>query len=312
MVGRSSRSRIYRPPSPWQCNVSLAPKRGRCRPRAYPVEHLSSFLRQWDDFQGFIGFSTVYFIHLVALLQCDLGVSGAIGEIGVAAGKSFAALAFTRRHNESLLALDMFSAGNVVAGQEKDNVAEANLPMFLDLLDFVHIPPDDVRILKQSSLQITDTNLVNLAAGRTAWERATRTMGFRLFHVDGGHFAEATLHDLNIAACSLVPGGVVLVDDLHNLRWPGVQEGFHRYMLAKPAIRKLEPFLFTGRLFLTTPGYAETYRRALRAAQPGLKSRTLYGVELLVAHTIAPTLEDLERAVGGQRPFARRPGSATV
>lgn len=232
-----------------------------------------------------------------------MGVTGAIGEIGVAAGKSFAGLAFTRRENESLLALDLFSSGKVVAGQEKDNVAEANLPMFLDLLDFINISHTDVRILKQSSLQITDENLVSL----TADHGQKPVMGFRLFHVDGGHFTEATLHDLNIAACSLVPGGVVLVDDLHNLRWPGVQEGFHRFMLSEPRVRRLEPFLYTGRLFLTTPGYAEAYRQQLRRAQPGLKSRRLYDQELLAAHQVYPEVEELEKLLADDRPHARGP-----
>merc|ERR1719353_1524350 len=109
-------------------------------------------------------------------------------------------------------------------------------------------------------------------------------MGFRLFHVDGGHFTEATLHDLNVAACSLVPGGVVLVDDLHNLNWPGVQEGLHRYLLAQNQPRRLEPFLYTGRLFLTDPDYAGRYRELLKQQEPMLIRRAFYDIELLVSN----------------------------
>merc|ERR1719162_2843162 len=85
-----------------RCNVSASPKRTRCRGSAYPLQDLLVFLSQWDSVPGFIGFGTAYFIHLVSLLQCDLGVAGAIGEIGVAGGKSFAVLAFTRQRGEVL------------------------------------------------------------------------------------------------------------------------------------------------------------------------------------------------------------------
>merc|ERR1712107_907052 len=125
--------------------------------------------------------------------------------------------------------------------------------------------------------------------------------GYRMFHVDGGHYVEASLHDLNIAACSIVPGGVVLVDDLHNLRWPGVQEGLHRYMLAAPPPRRLEPFLYTGRLFLTTPGYAEAYRQAIRRSQPLVKTRKFYGVDLVTALDIDISFDAFEAMVLGDR-----------
>eukprot|EP00971_Amphidinium_carterae_P246214 4889955-Amphidinium_carterae.1 len=47
---------------------------------------------------------------------------------------------------------------------------------------------------------------------------------FRLFHIDGAHYLEAALHDITTVACSMVQGGVVLIDDVHNFGWPGVQD----------------------------------------------------------------------------------------
>ncbi|CAE8637228.1 unnamed protein product, partial [Polarella glacialis] len=304
--------------TPRQCNATIGStqrRKGqrRCGRSMYPNSEFLFFLRNWNDVQGFIGLSTAYFIHLASLLQCDLGISGAIGEIGVAAGKSFTVLAFTRRANESMLACDLFAPG-----VELDNVPEANVPMFLDLLDFVNLPKDHVSILRRSSLQLTDLDLLAVAGGAGEKGVSNGTIyhslqvsggpvgfpGFRLFHVDGAHYAEATLSDLNIAACSLVPGGIVLVDDMHNLRWPGVQEGFHRFMNAKPQVRQLEPFLFTGRLFLTTPGYAEAYRQAFRQAMPALRSRPFYGVELLTSQEVSIAVKDFEDLIAGHRPRA--------
>lgn len=279
-----------------QCNVSVSRKKARCKRPHYPVEDALYFFHNWENLQGFIGMGTAYFIHLVALMQCSFGVLGAIGEIGVAGGKSFAALAFTRRENEALVACDLFAMGI-----EKDNVPDANLPLFLDVLESVNIPAEDVQILQQSSLQLRDCDLVGLALGRRrssgVLASPERVGPFRLFHVDGGHYAEAALHDLNSAACALVPGGVVLVDDLHNMGWPGVQEGFHRYMLHEPAPRRLVPFLYTGRLFLTTPGYASRYRRTILRMHPQLRSVTLYETEMIAAppHVFPVRVEDFER-----------------
>lgn len=276
-----------------RCNVSLqAPRRGkgRCRRPAYPLSDLFYFLHNWDSVQGFIGLSTVYMIHFVSLLQCDLGVTGAIGEIGVAGGKSFAGMAFTRREGEPLVACDLFAMG-----KERDNVADANLPLFLDVLESLSIPEEDVVIVRQSSLQLQDEHLVNLASSRR--RISSRVGPFRLFHVDGGHYAEAALHDLNNAACTLVPGGVILVDDLHNMGWPGVQEGFHRYMQEEPPARRLVPFLYTGRLFLTTPGYASAYRQAILRLHPQLQTAPLYGTHVLEAapHQLRVEVADFER-----------------
>mmetsp|Transcript_80912 Transcript_80912/g.182559 ORF Transcript_80912/g.182559 Transcript_80912/m.182559 type:complete len:328 (+) Transcript_80912:49-1032(+) len=290
------------------CNASV-PRRRRsfCGRPTYGLSELMFFLANYETVPGFIGISTAYFIHFVSLLQCDLGVTGAIGEIGVAGGKSFAAMAFTRQEGENLLACDLFSTGI-----EKDNVPDANLPLFLNTLDALRIPEEDVVILKQSSLQLSDDNLVNLGVGR----RRTRGKvgAFRLFHVDGGHYAEAAFHDINSAACSLVPGGVLLVDDLHNMGWPGVQEGFHRYMASERPKRQLVPFLYTGRLFLTTPGYAEAYRRGILRAYPRFETQTLYDTEVISApaHKVNVEAYDFQALYEGRLPRAANRAQASA
>ena len=57
---------------------------------------------------------------------------------------------------------------------------------------------------------------------------------FRIFSVDGSHTAEATRVDLANAAACMVPGGVIILDDVFNPDWPGVAEGLHAYM-AEPS-----------------------------------------------------------------------------
>jgi hypothetical protein len=49
----------------------------------------------------------------------------------------------------------------------------------------------------------------------------------------------------------LVPGGIVALDDYMSVHWPGVTEGFYRFMQSQN--RRLKPFLyFQNKLFLTT------------------------------------------------------------
>ena len=49
---------------------------------------------------------------------------------------------------------------------------------------------------------------------------------FRLFSVDGGHTRELTVNDLTVAASHLEEGGIIILDDITNLAWPQVIDGF--------------------------------------------------------------------------------------
>ena len=49
-----------------------------------------------------------------------------------------------------------------------------------------------------------------------------------MLSVDSGHSLETTLHDVNMAACTVRDGGIVIVDDWFNQEWTGVQEATTR------------------------------------------------------------------------------------
>ncbi len=63
---------------------------------------------------------------------------------------------------------------------------------------------------------------------------------FRMFSVDGGHSLETTLHDFNIAACTLRQGGIIIVDDWLNPEWTGPTEAA---IFIAHAYSDLVPFL---------------------------------------------------------------------
>jgi hypothetical protein len=83
--------------------------------------------------------------------------------------------------------------------------------------------------------------------------------GARMFSIDGAHSHFHTVHDMRLAERLLVPGGVVLVDDITNAGWPGVMEGVARYFLLSPEVR-LVPFLMAdNKLWLTTYDHHKHY-----------------------------------------------------
>jgi hypothetical protein len=58
-------------------------------------------------------------------------------------------------------------------------------------------------------------------------------------------------NDLSLAQEILAPGGIVALDDFMRTFWPGVTEGFYRFMAKQN--RRLRPFFyFQNKLFLTT------------------------------------------------------------
>lgn len=58
--------------------------------------------------------------------------------------------------------------------------------------------------------------------------------GFSFCHIDGGHSAEETHHDIALAAEISLPGGLVAVDDHFNPSFPGVSEGTIRFLTERP------------------------------------------------------------------------------
>ena len=88
-----------------------------------------------------------------------------------------------------------------------------------------------------------------------------------LFSVDGGHSCEVALNDLRLAHEVLADGGVIMMDDYFDPKFPGVSEAVNRFYLLSENHRDTVPFLITGnKLFISTSGHGERYREAIRTA----------------------------------------------
>ena len=164
-------------------------------------------------------------------------IEGAIGEIGVHHGKFFVGLAHLAKNHEKLWACDVFEdqALNVDGSGFGDRSA------FERACQSNGIGNEDVDVNSGGSADITQL-----------------PYRFRLFSVDGGHTRELTVNDLTVAASHLEEGGIIILDDITNLAWPGVIDGFFTWMSYFP--QRYAPF-FVGynKVFITQERYHKLF-----------------------------------------------------
>lgn len=287
-------------PSPCEKPMCVSNQQGTMvhRRLLYSKSQIMWFVDHFDEVQGMIGIDGALFIHAVSVLQNAAGVSGAIGEIGVGAGKSFITLAMTRRLGEPMFAADVFGGG-----EEPGNAAEyldgRRKDLFAEYLYWANVSFHEVAVHHGSSADLTDTDML----------AATGMIGYRLFHVDGCHLAKCSYHDIKIAACALVEGGVLMVDDVFSSKWMGAGEGLHRFMHVQRQILggkgDLVPFLYVGRIYLAHRRYAQAYRDGLLRSFPGLVvgGKYLYGSEVLLVRTHPVGPDDFSAYIDGEEEY---------
>lgn len=180
-------------------------------------------------------------------------VGGGVAEIGVHHGKFFLLLNSTTFENEQSYAIDVFERQEL----NIDQSGSGNLQVFeRNLRNFDAHYGKNVMVLSEDS---TDPALVAKIQKRV-----------RFFSVDGGHTAEHTISDLIFAQKSIIPQGVVILDDILNSHWLGVIEGAIRYLLTKPT---LIPFAIGyNKLLLANISYATRYYKLMAASSLCVKA----------------------------------------
>ncbi|MDP3737336.1 MAG: class I SAM-dependent methyltransferase [Hyphomonadaceae bacterium] len=170
------------------------------------------------------------------------GVEGNLFEIGVHHGKSTVLLARTLHGQERLGVCDIFEE----QGLNRDASGKGDRDIFLGhMRSFGKIKDGELKVFAKSSedLSVDDT-----------------TDRCRFFHIDGGHWPEIVLSDLITADKALLPEGVVALDDVFNPSWPGVGEGFYRFMREHPG--RLVPLIIgANKVFLARPDFVATFRK---------------------------------------------------
>lgn len=187
-------------------------------------------------------------ISALDAIQKTMGISGHVCEIGIHHGKLFLLLSMLSRPNEKSLAIDLFSLQEF----NVDNSGRGHLAIFKRHLQHFGLDQSRIPILEKNSLDLTGEEIRSLVGG-----------GIRLFSVDGGHTSDITQSDLQVAEASLVPGGIIILDDCFNQAWPGVSEGLARHMLSGKS--SCVPFAIgENKVFFTHKDFAGRYREMLQ------------------------------------------------
>ncbi|MEE2688075.1 MAG: class I SAM-dependent methyltransferase [Pseudomonadota bacterium] len=197
----------------------------------------------WETIDGWLYLKALRFTDFIDKCQDHLGVLGNIGEIGLYFGKYFLFLNLIKRVNDKVIGIDLFE------NPEWENRFHENLLAWQS-------DGEQPIIVRRNSIDLTPNELLDWAGG-----------SYRLFSVDGGHSSEVVLNDLQLVHEVLADGGVIMVDDYFDPKFPGVSEAVNRLYLLSKISPKTEPFLITGnKLFLSTLGYGELYQNAIRKA----------------------------------------------
>jgi hypothetical protein len=174
-------------------------------------------------------------------IQKSEGVSGNLFEIGVHHGKATILLARMKRDGERLGVCDIFEN----QGLNRDASGKGDKEIFLSNM--------------QAQGRIGEGELNVFAKSSEELSLEETTGNCRFFHIDGGHWADIVVADMITADRALTPEGVVAVDDVFNPNWPGVGEGFYRFMREHPG--RFVPVVIGGnKVFLARPEFAERFR----------------------------------------------------
>jgi len=188
--------------------------------------------------EGWVGHRVIQILEFIKEYHEEHNVVGDICEIGVHHGKLFFVMAHLARPKEKCIAVDIFERQDL----NVDQSGKGSLEQFTR-----HLKEGFPNLISQVKTIAWDSMSMTPSSVRSVLE----TSGVRVFSVDGGHTVAHVVNDLCLAQEVLVPGGVVLLDDFFGLAWPGVTEGYFKYM--DSSNRRLLPFLsFQNKLFLTT------------------------------------------------------------
>ena len=208
----------------------------------------------WNNIGAFTAIAEINKIQLKNKLV------GNIGEIGVHEGQLFCALALLADTPcEGYLAIDVFD-------NQKRNIDKSGGASFTTFRNHVGKVLGDrqksLHVIEKDSLSIASLlgkMMTIVAIGRNGQvSTGPITDLFRLFSVDGGHSVVHVLNDLRLVERAMTPGGVVIVDDFMNPKWPGVTEGLHIYCTDRSS--RLVPFAYgNGKMYLATFDYRDEY-----------------------------------------------------
>jgi cephalosporin hydroxylase len=238
--------------------------------------------RGYKQVEGYFSHTALNIISLLAAAQKSHNITGPVCEIGVHHGRSFILLHLLTSQEEISVAYDLFS-------RQDENVGvsgRGNRDIFISNLRRHHCDLDRIRIIEVNSTDLTVQNVLSHAEDQ-----------IRIFSIDGGHSAREVFHDLSLAAKTLRNGGIIVVDDYYDEKWPGVAEGVCRYMLNNDTA--LHPFaIFDDKMVFTNSLEAKgIYLKCLQSSQSRYigKNEIVFNEVCLILYSSKNIIIDLLR-----------------
>jgi hypothetical protein len=216
-------------------------------------ERLAQFDSEiFGQVEGWLGDRMPEIVRIVGAILDDNSVRGNIVEFGVHHGLFLFLLNALREGDELCFAIDVFDQQNL----NIDHSGSGSLAIFRSHLgSLMGSQQQFFRIVQRDTLSFSTNEMVDVIGENRV----------KFLSIDAGHTIQHACNDLHLAQELLVSGGVVALDDYMSVHWPGVTEGFYRFMSA--GNRRLKPFLyFQNKLFLTTVSEHGPCLRQFRAA----------------------------------------------
>ncbi|CAN5176532.1 hypothetical protein BH23BAC3_BH23BAC3_00640 [soil metagenome] len=155
------------------------------------------------------------------VIQDEESIKGPVCEIGVHHGRLFILLHLLSDDPEMSVAWDIFELQN----ENPHNSGRGDIDALMVNMNKFDCDLSRIKIITKNSQDLESKEILIECDGKP-----------RLFSIDGGHTAEITYNDIQIAARSICEKGIIILDDFFNEAWPGVAEGTCRYMFENPGL----------------------------------------------------------------------------
>ena len=221
--------------------------------RQQRLEHFNTHI--YGHVEGWLGDRMWQIVNVIGTIFDANDVRGNIAEFGVHHGLFLFLLNALRHDDEVCFAIDVFDEQRL----NVDGSGRGSLAAFLS-----HV--ETLMAAQRHAFKIVQRDTTSLSTSATVDLFGEK--GVKLFSIDAGHTVQHTFNDLCLTQEVLVSGGIVALDDYMSPHWPGVTEGFYRFIHS--ANRRLKPFVyFQNKLFLTTVSehgfYLPQFRTAIDA-----------------------------------------------
>jgi hypothetical protein len=218
--------------------------------REQRLQHFKSHV--FGHVEGWLGDRMWEIVTVLGRILDTNNVAGHIAEFGVHHGLFLLLLNTLRNDNEECFAIDVFEDQHL----NIDRSGSGSLTVFLSHLEnMIGAERRFFHIVQRDTMSISTAEIAELF-GKT---------GLKFLSVDAGHTMLHACNDLHLAQEVLVPGGIVALDDYMSVHWPGVTEGFYRFMATRN--RRFKPLMFfQNKLFLTTVSEQAAFLEQFRAA----------------------------------------------